>query len=167
MPRLTKEQIEEMVKAAEKYKDEDEKQKLLIESKNDLENYLYGVKNSIATKNEGAPPNFDEVKAEIDPTVTDALKWFEENTNETAETYKNKQKEVQDKVQPLLMKLQGSPQMPAGMSPEMFANGMPEGMPAGFSPEMFANMGKKDETETEETVEESEDKEEVEMDKVD
>jgi len=156
--RLSKEQIEEMVKAAEKYKEEDEKLKLVIESKNDLENYLYGVKNSIATKNEGAPPNFDEIKTEIDPIVADALKWFEENTNETAETYKNKQKEVQDKVQPLLMKLQGPSQMPAGLNPEMFANGA--GMPAGMNPEMFANMGKKDEEETD-------DKEEVEMDKVD
>jgi len=42
--RLTKEQIEEMVKAAEKYKEEDEKLKLVIESKNDLENYLYELK---------------------------------------------------------------------------------------------------------------------------
>jgi L1 cell adhesion molecule like protein len=136
--RLSKEQIEEMVKAAEMYKEEDAKLKEIIENKNDLENYLYGVKNSIATKNEGAPPNFDEVKAEIDPIVSEGLKWFEENTKETAETYKNKQKEIQDKVQPLLMKLQGSqPQMPAGFSPEMFANGK---MPEGINPEMFANM---------------------------
>ena len=139
--RLSKEQIEEMVKAAEMYKEEDAKLKEIIENKNDLENYLYGVKNSIATKNEGAPPNFDEVKAEIDPIVSEGLKWFEENTKETAETYKNKQKEIQDKVQPLLMKLQGSqPQMPAGFSPEMFANGK---MPEGINPEMFANMGGK------------------------
>ena len=153
--RLSKEQIEEMVKAAEMYKEEDAKLKEIIENKNDLENYLYGVKNSIATKNEGAPPNFDEVKAEIDPIVSDGLKWFEENTKETAETYKNKQKEIQDKVQPLLMKLQGSqPQMPAGFSPEMFANGK---MPEGMNPEMFANMGGKPsdvpEDEEEETAE--------------
>jgi len=59
--RLSKEQIEEMIKVAEKFKDEDAKLKEVIEAKNDLENYLYGVKNSIATKSEGAPPNFDEV----------------------------------------------------------------------------------------------------------
>jgi len=54
------------------------------------------------------------------------------------------------------MKLQGPSQMPAGINPEMFANGA--GMPAGMNPEMFANMGKQ---------EESDDKEEVDMDKVD
>jgi L1 cell adhesion molecule like protein len=115
--RLSKEQIEEMVKAAEKYKEEDEKQKAVVEARNDLENYLYGVKNSIATKAEGAPPNFDEVKGEIDPIVEEGMKWFEENPKETAEVYKNKQKEYTEKIQPLLMKLQGATQMPEGFDP--------------------------------------------------
>jgi L1 cell adhesion molecule like protein len=110
--RLSKEQIEEMVKAAEKFKEEDEKLKLVVEARNDLENYLYGVRNSISTKAEGAPPNFDEIKKEIDPVVEEGLKWFEENPKESAETYKNKQKEYTDKIQPLLMKLQGPVQMP-------------------------------------------------------
>jgi len=52
--RLSKEQIEEMVKSAEKFKEEDEKQKQVIESRNEMENYLYGVKNSLATKGENA-----------------------------------------------------------------------------------------------------------------
>ena len=110
--RLSKEQIEEMVKAAEKFKEEDEKLKLVVEARNDLENYLYGVRNSMSTKAEGAPPNFDEIKKEIDPVVEEGLKWFEENPKESAETYKNKQKEYTDKIQPLLMKLQGPTQMP-------------------------------------------------------
>ncbi len=108
--RLSKEQIEEMVKSAEKFKEEDEKMKEVVEARNDLENYLYGVRNSIATKADGAPPNFDEVKKEIDPIVDEGLKWFEENPKESAETYKNKQKDYTSKIQPLLLKLQGSPQ---------------------------------------------------------
>lgn len=125
--RLSKEQIEEMVKNAEKFKEEDEKQKAVIESKNDLENYLYGVKNSISTKAEGAPPLFDEVKEEIDPIIDEGLKWFEENPKEDAEVYKNKQKEITDKVQPLLMKLQGG---------NMFPQGMPEGVVPPTEPPM-------------------------------
>lgn len=125
--RLSKEQIEEMVKNAEKFKEEDEKHKAVIESKNDLENYLYGVKNSISTKAEGAPPLFDEVKGEIDPIIDEGLKWFEENPKEDAEVYKNKQKEITDKVQPLLMKLQGG---------NMFPQGMPEGMVPPTEPPM-------------------------------
>jgi len=115
--RLSKEQIDDMIKSAEKFKEEDEKQKAIIESKNDLENYLYGVKNSISTKAEGAPPIFDEVKGEIDPIVEEGLKWFEENPKENAEVYKNKQKELTDKIQPLLMKLQGGNMFPQGAVP--------------------------------------------------
>jgi heat shock 70kDa protein 1/2/6/8 len=126
--RLSKEQIEEMVKTAEKFKEEDEKQKAIIESKNDLENYLYGVKNSISTKAEGAPPIFDEVKSEIDPIVDEGLKWFEEHPKEEGDVYKNKQKEITDKVQPLLMKLQGGNMFPQGM-PEGMPEGTPQGMP--------------------------------------
>jgi len=58
---------------------------------------------------EGAPPNFDEVKKELDPIVDEGFKWFEANPKETAEVYKNKQKEYTDKIQPLLLKLQGAP----------------------------------------------------------
>ncbi len=120
--RLSKEQIEEMVKAAEKFKEEDEKMKVVVEARNDLENYLYGVRNSMSNKAEGAPPNFDEIKKEIDPIVDEGMKWFEENPKETAEVYKNKQKEYTDKIQPLLMKLQG-PMQPPPMQPP------PEGQP--------------------------------------
>ena len=106
-----------MVKTAEKFKEEDEKNKLLIEAKNEFENYLYNTKNSIATKNDGAPENFDEIKAEIEPIVNEGLKWFEDNSNAklTIDDYKNKQKEYEDKIRPLITKLYGAvPPMGAG-----------------------------------------------------
>jgi L1 cell adhesion molecule like protein len=127
--RLSQEQIDEMIKTAEKFKKEDEIQKEIIESKNDLENYLYGVKNSLSTKAEGAPPNFDDVKAEIDPIVDEGLKWFEENTKATVDEYKNKRKELVDKIQPLLMKLQGNMEMPPNFDPSMFSQKPPETEP--------------------------------------
>jgi L1 cell adhesion molecule like protein len=141
--RLSKEQIEEMVKAAEKFKEEDEKMKEVVEARNDLENYLYGVKNSMATKGENAHAEFDEVKKEIDPIVEEAMKWFEENPKETAEVYKNKQKEYTDKIQPLLMKLQGPTQgMPTDFDPSK--------MPSDFDPSKMASQPEetKEETET-------------------
>jgi len=106
--RLSKEQIEEMVKAAEKYKEDDEKNKQLIEAKNELENYLYNTKNALSTKSEGAPENFDEIKAEVDPFVDEALKWFEDNPKLDVEDYKNKQKECEDKIKPIITKLYGA-----------------------------------------------------------
>jgi heat shock protein 1/8 len=120
--RLSKEQIEEMIKKAEEFKEEDNKQKELIETKNGLENYLYNLKNSMK-KNENSPPSIDEIKEEIDPIIDDGLKWLEDNPDEDIETYKNKQKE-----NPLMQKFYSS-QLPAGGMPDM-----PD-MPSGGIPE--------------------------------
>ena len=117
--RLSKEQIDEMIKKAEEFKEEDNKQKELIETKNGLENYLYNLKNSMK-KNENSPPTIDEIKSEIDPIIDEGLKWLEENTNEDIETYKNKQKELEEKVNPLMQKFYSS-QMPSGSPPDMSA----------------------------------------------
>lgn len=122
--RLSKEQIEEMIKKAEEFKEEDNKQKELIETKNGLENYLYNLKNSMK-KNENSPPSIDEIKAEIDPIIDEGLKWLEDNASEDIETYKNKQKELEEKVNPLMQKFYSS-QMPAGGMPDMPSGGIPE-----------------------------------------
>jgi len=129
---LSKEQIDEMIKKAEEFKEEDNKQKELIESKNGLENYLYNLKNSM-TKRYDSPPILDEIKEELDPIIDEGLKWLEENDKGDVELYKNKQKELEEKVNPLMQKLY-SQGMPGGM-PDM-SGGMPEGMsgmPEGMS----------------------------------
>jgi L1 cell adhesion molecule like protein len=131
-----------MVKAAEKYKEEDEKNKQLLEAKNELENYLYNTKNSVATKAEGAPENFDEVKAEIDPIVEEGLKWFEENPKLEIEDYKNKQKEYEAKLKPLITKLYGAvpPQgetVASGTGPAPFETSSSAGFNAGFGGQNF------------------------------
>jgi len=116
--RLTKEQIEEMIKKADEYKDEDNKLKEKIEAKNGLENYLYNLKNSM-TKREGSPAILDEVKEELDPIIEEGLKWLEENDKQDTDVYKEKQKELEAKVNPLMQKLysQGMPQ-PSGDTPD-------------------------------------------------
>jgi len=132
--RLSKEQIEEMIKKAEEFKEEDNKQKELIEAKNGLENYLYNLKNSM-TKNENSPPTLDEVKEELDPIIEEGLKWLEDTESDDADIYKNKQKELEELVNPLMQKLYSSQGPPGGMPggmPEGMPGGMPEGMPGGM-----------------------------------
>ena len=89
--RLSKEQIDEMIKKAEEFKEEDNKQKELIEAKNGLENYLYNLKNSM-TKRDDSPAILDEIKEELDPIIDEGLKWLVENDKGDGELYKNKQK---------------------------------------------------------------------------
>jgi len=135
--RLSKEDIEEMIKKAEQFKEEDEKLKENIEAKNGLENYLYNLKNSMVKKDD-SPPIFDEVKKEVDPIIEEGLKWMDDNTKETTETYKSKQKEFETKVNPIMQKLYA--QQPVGDPSQnvQFSGAQPEGFSQEFAKEAFA-----------------------------
>jgi len=114
--RLTPEQIEEMIKNAEMFKEEDEKRKENIEAKNALENYIYNIKNSVLkepTDNAQKSPAYDEVKAEAEPLVEEWTKWLEEHGQMSTEEYKDKQKEIEGRMQPLISKLYGASQTAA------------------------------------------------------
>ena len=120
--RLTKEQIEEMIKKADEFKDEDNKLKEKIEVKSGLENYLYNLKNTM-TKRDNSPSILDEIKAELDPIIEEGLKWLEDNDKEETDVYKEKQKELEGKVNPLMQKLYSQAGAPPGdgdipLSPE-------------------------------------------------
>jgi heat shock 70kDa protein 1/2/6/8 len=119
--RLSKEQIEEMIRKADEFKEEDNRLKEKIEAKNGLENYLYNLKNSMV-KRDDSPAILEEVKAELDPIIEEGIKWLENNDKAETDVYKEKQKELEAKVNPLMQKLysQGGG-MPSGMS------GMPTG----------------------------------------
>jgi L1 cell adhesion molecule like protein len=112
--RLSKEQIEEMIKKAEEYKDADNKLKEKIEAKNGLENYLYNLKNSM-TKRDDSPAILDEIKTELDPIIEEGIKWFENNDKEETDVYKEKQKELEAKVNPLMQKLYSQGVPPSGV----------------------------------------------------
>jgi L1 cell adhesion molecule like protein len=114
--RLSKEQIEEMIKKADEFKEEDNRLKEKIEAKNGLENYLYNLKNSMV-KRDDSPAILEEVKAELDPIIEEGIKWLENNDKAETDVYKEKQKELEAKVNPLMQKLYSQ------------GGGMPSGMP--------------------------------------
>ena len=117
--RLSKEDIEEMIQKAEKFKEEDEAIKNKIEKKNELENFLYNLKNNVNSSNEENKADIEEIKKELDPIIENELKWLEENNNLKAEDYENKLKEVQEKTNPIMMKLyskNGTADMPGNVN---------------------------------------------------
>ena len=103
--RLSKEDIDEMIKKAEEFKAEDDALKDKIEKKNGLENFLYNLKNNVNSSSSENTEEIAEIKKELDPIVDEGLKWLEENNNVSAEDYENKQKEIQEKTNPIMMKL--------------------------------------------------------------
>merc|ERR1712083_729785 len=59
--RLSKEDIEKMVADAEKFKDEDDKQKDRIAAKNGLESYIFNLKSSLDNEEVKAKLSTDEI----------------------------------------------------------------------------------------------------------
>jgi L1 cell adhesion molecule like protein len=104
--RMTKEQIEEMIKEAEKYKDEDEKQKQRVEAKNSLENYLFNMKN---TMNDTNTKIDDADKKTILDIVDEKTKWIDNNMTASKEEYEDILKEVQEIINPMVSKMYASP----------------------------------------------------------
>ena len=71
------------------------------------------------TKNDNSPAILDEIKAELDPIIDEGIKWLEENDKADTDVYKEKQKELEAKVNPLMQKLYsqgGGMAMPTGDS---------------------------------------------------
>ena len=101
---LSKDDIEKMVAEAEKYKEEDDKRRRLVEVKNKLEGYAYQVKDSL-DKSE-VKEKIDE--SELEPVLTkvdETLDWLDLHPEEDYETYENRQKELESMVNPLMTKL--------------------------------------------------------------
>lgn len=104
--RLSKDEIEEMVKRAEEYKEADEQRKLTIEARNALENSLYNVRNSLRdAETDGAK----EAWKTIEPLVTEGIKWLEDNQEASAEEYTDKRKELEKVINPILANLNSDP----------------------------------------------------------
>ncbi len=103
---LSKEQIEKMVADAEKYKEEDQKAKERIEAFNNIESYLYNVKNAFT--DEAKKKLSDEDQATVEETVKSGLEWLEENRTATKEEYDDKYKALSDTLMPILTKLHQS-----------------------------------------------------------
>jgi L1 cell adhesion molecule like protein len=102
--RLSKEDIEKMVNEAEKYKDEDEKTKKKIEAKNGFENYCFQMKNTL--NDEKLKEKFtDDDKKVIEEASKEGISWLEANPTAETEEIEAKQKEIEAKYNPIMMRV--------------------------------------------------------------
>lgn len=102
--RLSKDDIERMVKEAEKFREEDRKEGEKIESKNNLESYVYQVKSSIEDdklKEKIGDDNLKNIREKVD----DVIKWFDEDNDYEKEDYDEKMKELQNLFNPLMSQM--------------------------------------------------------------
>lgn len=119
--RLSKEEIERMVTDAEKYKEDDEKQKERIAAKNSLESYSFNMKSTVEDEKLK-----DKISEEDKKTISDkceeVIKWLDANNLAEKDEFEHKQKELEGICNPIVTKLY---QAAGGAGGGMPPGGMP------------------------------------------
>ena len=128
--RLSREEVERMIKDGERFKVEDELKVQTITARQDYEQFLYGAKTKLnQPPKDGDEPSLNEEETtEAKSSVDSAIRWVEEHENATLDELKSHRETLQQKLEPVLSRL--SPADNAG--PNM--SGM------NLSPEQMAQM---------------------------
>jgi len=104
--RLSSDEIDRIVKEAEKFKAEDQAKRERVDAKNQLESVLYQTINQIGEKIPSVKTYCEEV-----------LNWLEDNQEASTEELQAKMKEVQDTIQAEVAKNGGAPGGAPGAAP--------------------------------------------------
>jgi len=105
--RLNKDDIERMVAEAAAAAEEDKVRMERVEAKNGLESYLYNARNSF--RDEKAKEKTDAATLEkAEGILKGHIEWLEANPEESTETYKERQKSVEEEIRPMLMAMYGA-----------------------------------------------------------
>ena len=103
--RLSDEEIERMVNDAEKYKTEDENNKLKIEARNSYENLIFQTKGMLS--DDGVQDKLsDEDKDYINEVCNEGISWLSSNTDVEISVYEEKEKDFQTKISSIIEKMQ-------------------------------------------------------------
>jgi heat shock protein 5 len=104
--RLSQDEIERMVKEAEEFQEEDQKVRDKIESRNQLENYVYSIKSQLGDSEKGVADKIsDDDKETIEKALDEANEWLDDNQEAEKEDFAEKLKEVQDVCSPIISKV--------------------------------------------------------------
>jgi len=122
--RLSKDQIERMVREAEQYKAQDEQNKEKIEAKNHLENYAYSLRNTLKDDKISSKLSSED-KEKLNKVIDETIQWLDRNQTAEKEEYDAKQKELEGVAMPIMTRLY---QQSGGMPGQ---EGMPGGFPGG------------------------------------
>jgi heat shock protein 1/8 len=101
--RLSREEVERLVEEAAKHEAEDKTRFARIEAKNQLESYLYNSRNSL--QEEKVKEKLGQEAEDALRTVEEGIKWLDDHQDAEKEEYEEKQKEYENQIRPVMMKL--------------------------------------------------------------
>ncbi|KAL3319117.1 Endoplasmic reticulum chaperone BiP [Cichlidogyrus casuarinus] len=103
--RLSPEDIEKMINDADKFAEQDKKQREVVENRNELESHAYSLKAQLEAKDGIGSKITEEEKSAIAAATEKAISFLEKNPQATAEEYAAAKKELDDVSQPIITKL--------------------------------------------------------------
>nr|AAM93256.1 heat shock protein 70-C [Heterodera glycines]AAQ89579.1 heat shock protein 70-C [Heterodera glycines] len=115
--RLSPEEIERMINDAEKFAEEDKKTKEVVEARNEFESYAYSLKNQLGDSEKLGGKLSAEDKTTIEGAVDEAISWLDSNKDAPPEELKERKKDLEAKVQPIISKLYAGQSPPPGSEP--------------------------------------------------
>lgn len=111
--RLSKADIERMVRDAEKYRDEDEKQRERIGARNGLEAYLFQMKSTLDEEVVKQKLSEQDRSRMLDK-INDTLRWLDSNALAEKDEFEHQRKEVEALCNPIMSKLHQGQQQQQG-----------------------------------------------------
>jgi heat shock protein 1/8 len=103
--RLSKEDIDKLVKEAESYAEQDKENRERIEAKNELENYCFNMKNTVS-KEDVKISKSDKEK--IENAIKETLEWLDANTLASKDEFKGKMDDLLKISTPIVQGMYGN-----------------------------------------------------------
>ena len=104
--RLSKEEIERMLREAKEFEEQDKITKERIDAKNSLENYIYSMKNTVEDKEKGVGAKLSEDEKEtIGNALKEAQDWLNANQEAEKDEYETHLKDLQKVCDPIIGRL--------------------------------------------------------------
>nr|QKS68348.1 heat shock protein 70 [Onchidium reevesii] len=100
--RLSQAEIDRMVSEAEKFKEEDEKQRERVTARNQLENYIFSVKQAVEAAGDKLPSTDKDT---VLNACNDTMKWLDNNSLAEKEEFEDKLQEIQKISSSVMTKL--------------------------------------------------------------
>ncbi|XP_065055839.1 heat shock cognate 71 kDa protein-like [Rhopilema esculentum] len=102
--RLSAEEVERMVHDADRYKEEDEKQRERVQSKNNLETYVFSVKNTMEDQNVASKTS-QEDKERVLSKCKEVIDWLDRNQSADKDEFEHQRKELENVARPVITNL--------------------------------------------------------------